>query len=75
MPDNITVLLLPAYSPELNPVERLWAYLRSHYLSNRSYEDYRALLGAGAQAWQQLTPATIKTVCACDYITLTRQVE
>lgn len=75
VPDNITVLLLPAYSPELNPVERLWAYLRSHYLSNRSYEDYRALLDAGAQAWQQLTPETITTVCACDYITLTRRVE
>jgi transposase len=40
MPDNITGLFLPPYSPELNPVERLVAYLRSHHLSNRSYDDY-----------------------------------
>jgi transposase len=31
------VVLLPPYSPELNPVENLWHYLRSHYLSNRKY--------------------------------------
>lgn len=69
VPDNITILLLPPYSPELNPVERLWAYLRSHFLANRVYDDYAHLLDAGAQAWQQLTPALLRTVCACDYLT------
>jgi transposase len=39
MPDGITCLLLPPASPELNPIENLWHYLRSHYLSNRVYED------------------------------------
>ena len=33
-PDNITLLELPPYSPELNPVERIWHYLRSHWLAN-----------------------------------------
>jgi DDE superfamily endonuclease len=27
VPDNITLEPLPAYSPELNPVERIWLYL------------------------------------------------
>src|SRR5690606_10215120 len=40
LPDCITVLLLPPYSPELNPVENLWHHLRSHHLSNRIYDDY-----------------------------------
>jgi transposase len=26
--------LLPAYSPDLNPVEYLWAWLKSHALAN-----------------------------------------
>lgn len=69
VPENITILILPPYSPELNPVERLWAYLRSHYLANRVYDDYQHLLDAGAQAWQQLTPKILSSVCACDYIT------
>lgn len=68
LPDGITVLLLPPYSPELNPVENLWHYLRSHYLSNRAYEDYDALLEAGSKAYRSLTPETFKTVCACPYI-------
>ena len=68
LPEGITVLLLPPYSPELNPVENLWHYLRSHYLSNRVYADYDALLDAGTEAYRKLTPALIRSVCRCDYI-------
>jgi transposase len=69
MPDNITALLLPPYAPELNPVENLWHYIRSHYLSNRAYQDYEALLDAGQAAWRSLTPAVIRSVCRCEYLT------
>jgi transposase len=40
VPTNVTLIMLPPYSPELNPTENLWHYLRSHYWSNRSYDDY-----------------------------------
>ena len=69
VPDNITILYLPPYSPELNPVENLWGYLRSHYLSNRAYDGYDHLLAAGAEAWQDLTPERLQSVCACPYLT------
>jgi hypothetical protein len=49
-------------------VENLWHYMRSHYLSNRSYADYDALLAAGTDAYRRLTPEVIKSVCWCDYI-------
>lgn len=68
LPSNITALLLPPYSPELNPVENLWHYLRSHYLSNRTYDDYDALLAAGTDAYRKLTPEAIRSICACSYI-------
>jgi hypothetical protein len=68
-PANITILYLPPYSPELNPVENLWGYLRSHYLSNRVFDNYDHLLAAGAAAWQNLTPERLKSVCACPYLT------
>lgn len=68
LPDGVTVLLVPPYSPELNPVENLWHYLRSHYLSNRTYDDYDALLDAGTDAYRRLTPDVIKSVCRCEYI-------
>ena len=69
VPSNISILFLPPYSPELNPVERLWAYLHSHYLANRVFDNYTHLLDAGAEAWQQLTPDILRSVCACDYLT------
>ena len=68
LPDGITALLLPPYSPELNPVENLWHYLRSHYLSNKGYADYDALLAAGTEAYRSLTPEVIRTVCGCNYL-------
>ena len=67
VPDNVVCLLLPPYSPELNPVENLWHYLRSHHLSNRAYDDYDHLLDAGTEAWRALTPEVLKSVCRCQY--------
>jgi transposase len=69
MPENITPLFLPPYSPELNSIERLWAYLKSHFLSNRAYADYQALLDAGSAAWCTLTNALIRSICATTWLT------
>jgi transposase len=54
VPDNITLVPLPPYSPELNPVERLWLYLRERYLSHRLLEDYNAVVSACCAAWTAL---------------------
>lgn len=69
VPDNITIIPLPAYSPELNPVENLWHYFRSHYWSNHAYLDYDDLRRAAIQAWQKaaLDPEIIKSVCRAEY--------
>lgn len=68
VPSNITLLLLPPYSPELNPVERLWAWLRSHQLSNRVYTDYTDLLNQTDRAWLTLDKPTLQSVCNCPWI-------
>jgi transposase len=68
VPQNITLLHLPPYSPELNPVERLWAYLRSHYLSNRLYRDYDDLFQACGVAWNQLTPEQLSSICRTEWM-------
>ncbi len=62
VPSNITLLYLPSYSPELNPIERLWAYLKSHYLSNRVFADYDELFAATRTAWNTLTPSRMQTL-------------
>ncbi|MBX9735756.1 MAG: IS630 family transposase [Phycisphaerales bacterium] len=67
VPENIVVLYLPPYSPELNPVENLWGYMRSHHLSNRAYDGYDHLVHAAGDAYRRLTPEVIRSVCRCDY--------
>ena len=39
VPGNLTLLPLPASSPELDPVERVWLYLRERVLSPRALES------------------------------------
>ena len=70
MPENITIIRLPPYSPELNPIENLWHYLKSHFWSNRAYTDYEALEQAAIDAWRKaaLDAELMKTVCAANYV-------
>ena len=70
MPANVSVLRLPPYSPELNPIENLWHYLRSHYWSNRVYPDWESLKDAAVFGMQIVGTdrERIKTVCAAPYI-------
>ena len=46
VPTNITLIPLPPYSPELNGIENLWHYLRSHCWSSRAYAHYDELFDA-----------------------------
>jgi transposase len=69
LPENITLLLLPPYSPELNCIERVWAYLRSHYLSNRVFKDYQELFDAGRKAWCDLSQTRLQTICDTSWVT------
>jgi hypothetical protein len=54
VPDNISVLYLPSYSPELNPVENVWEYLRQNQLSLRVWADYQAIVETCCAAWTAL---------------------
>ena len=63
-PDNITLLSLPPRSPELNPAENVWEYLRGRWLSNHIFDDYDAILDAICDAWNRLIaePARIHSI-------------
>lgn len=66
IPANVSLIHLPAKSPELNPPENLWHYLRSHYWSNRLYATWEDLRQAATDAWRAVCfiPEKIKTICA-----------
>jgi transposase len=65
VPANITLVPLPPYSPELNPVERIWLYLRERFHSLRVFKDYLAIVKACCEAWNHLVaePGRIRSLC------------
>ena len=67
VPTNITLVPLPAYSPELNPVERVWLYLKERFLSMRLLNDYKAIVSAASKAWQRLCRETGRLTSLTSY--------
>ena len=57
VPENLTLLPLPRYSPELNPVENVWEYLRQNKLGLRVWPDYDAIVATCCEAWNWLAAA------------------
>ncbi len=55
VPGNITLMPLPPKSPELNPVENIWQFVRDNWLSNRIFKSYSDILDHCCFAWNQLT--------------------
>ena len=51
VPDNITLLPLPPYAPELNPVENVWQYLRANKLAITVFDSYAEIVDKCCQAW------------------------
>ena len=54
VPENISIITLPARSPELNPVENIWQFMRDNWLSNRVFKSYKDIVDHCCDAWNEL---------------------
>lgn len=63
VPSNIKIEILPPYSPELNPVERFWAYIKSKILRNKYYEKLEELEDVTDLFLYDLEYKTVKKIC------------
>lgn len=67
IPKNIEIIYLPPYSPELNPVERLWLYIKQNTIKNRIYENISLLENSICDFIKNLKIEQIKQICNYDY--------
>jgi len=69
IPDNITLMPLPPKSPELNPVENIWQFIRDNWLSNRVFRSYDDIVEHCCHAWNRLIgqPRTIMSIRLRDW--------
>ena len=68
VPANITLLFLPPYSPELNPIERLWNYIKRHTIKNHVYESLDALITCISNFLCSIPNNTISSICNAEYL-------
>ena len=69
VPSNITIVPLPPRSPELNPTENIWQFMRQNWLSNRVFKTYDDILALCCDAWNKLTerPWRIMSIASRDW--------
>ena len=69
MPDNLSRLTLPPYSPELNPVENVRAYLRANKLAITVFESYDDIVDAccNARNFFANDPVAIASITSRDW--------
>ena len=67
---NLSLLPLPAASPELNPTEQVWQVLRDRYLANRCFASYDHIVEGCCDDWTAFTSkeGAIQQVCSRDWV-------
>ncbi|QFT27509.1 hypothetical protein FIV01_13975 [Vibrio aquimaris] len=70
---NVSTIKLPPYSPELNPIEQVWSWLRQHYLANQSFTDYDDIVAKICAAWNRFLDSSkrVTKMCSRRWIELT----
>ncbi|MEZ9367145.1 transposase, partial [Vibrio sp. 10N.286.49.E11] len=70
--DNVSIIKLPPYSPELNPIEQVWSWLRQHYLANQNFIDYNDIVSKVCSAWNGFLECKdrVTKMCTRDWIDL-----
>lgn len=66
-PSNMTILHLPPYSPELNPVERLWQHIKSNTIRNKIYDSLDSLEDAVCEFITTITNSTVAQICSVNW--------
>ena len=68
IPNNVSIEFLPPYSPELNPIEKLWEWIKKERSHNFIYDDLDSLMDAVCEEFNALTDEQYKKLCNCNYM-------
>lgn len=67
IPENIALVFLPPYSPELNPAEKMWARLKRKF-TGKLYKTLDQVSIFISRAIKKFTAKSIKKTCSYGYI-------
>ena len=69
IPNNVILIFLPPYSPELNPAEKIWAKFKRQF-TNRIFKSLDDLEAFICELAKSLVAPDVKSICSFDYIFL-----
>jgi len=64
IPRNIELMYLPPYTPEMNPVERLWLYIKSKTIRNKIYDSLEELEQTICDFINSISANTVASICS-----------
>jgi transposase len=67
IPDNVLLVFQPPYSPELNPIERIWQYIKQE-LSWELYDNLDEIKEKVRSFLEEFSSETIASIAGWDYI-------
>ena len=62
---NLSIIRLPPYSPELNPIEQVWSWLRQNEIANRVFHDYEDIVDKCSNAWNSFRNDRNRVISLC----------
>jgi len=68
VPDNVKLIRIPPYSPELNPAERVWQWMKDR-VSMKFFDSTKALQDKISELVKFLTPDVVKSLTDYDLYT------
>lgn len=68
IPTNIKLEFLPPYSPELNPIEKLWQWMRKEVVHNNLFKTLEDLMDTLSLEYRSLTNTDFLKLCHCSYL-------
>lgn len=68
VPENITLLGIPPYTPEMNPIEQIWKQLRSMGFKNEVFKTLNQVVDRLCDTICNLTNETVKSITCRQWI-------
>ena len=67
IPENIEFTFIPPYTPEMNPIEQVWAEIRKRGFKNKIFRSLNEVIDKLQEVIQNLSPSQLKSIVRRDW--------
>ncbi|WP_193434870.1 transposase, partial [Streptococcus suis] len=65
--ENIEFTFIPPYTPEMNPIEQVWAEIRKRGFKNKIFRSLNEVIDKLQEVIQNLSPSQLKSIVRRDW--------